>query len=106
MGSAVNYNDLPSQIFAMKQRQQLEQRLTEKTMKDPAFRKRLLENPKAVIESETGIDLPASVSVHILEEDPGIVYIVLPHPSAAVDAAETKIHRQAQIAWQDDNLDF
>jgi len=72
----------------MEKRQQFEQQLIEKAMKDPDFRKRLIENPKAVIKEETGIDLPASINLKILEEDPQTVYLVLPHLNARDDEAE------------------
>ena len=62
----------------MKNRQQFEQSLIEKAMKDPDFRKRLIENPKTIIEEETGIEFPASVNLRILEEDPHTVYLILP----------------------------
>ncbi len=62
----------------MKNRQQFEQSLIEKAMKDPDFRQRLLENPKAVIKEETGVEFPATVNLRILEEDPHTVYLILP----------------------------
>jgi len=62
----------------MEQRKQLEQLLIEKAMKDPDFRKRLLENPKAVIEEEAGVKIPEGINVKVMEEDLGTVYLVLP----------------------------
>ena len=72
----------------MLQRKQLEQQLIEKTMKDPEFRKRLLDNPKSVIEEETGVELPLSVNFKILTEDPQTVYLVLPFIPAQPDQPE------------------
>ncbi len=40
------------------QRKQLEEIIIYKAMKDEAFRKNLLENPKTAIEEETGIKIP------------------------------------------------
>ena len=62
----------------MNQRQQLEQKLIEKAMKDESFRKQLIENPTSVIESETGIKIPETMKIKVLEEDPSTVYLVLP----------------------------
>jgi hypothetical protein len=72
----------------MNQRQQFEQRLIEKAMKDEAFRKRLIENPGAAIEAETGMKMPEAFKIKVLEEDPQTVYLVLPQNSAANDIME------------------
>jgi hypothetical protein len=65
------------------QRQQLEQQLIEKAMKDETFRKQLIENPIETIESEIGMKLPSGMNIKVLEEKPEEVYLVLPmlHPS-------------------------
>jgi hypothetical protein len=62
----------------MNQRQQLEQQLIEKAMKDDAFRQQLIENPIAAIEAETGMKIPEFVKIIVLEEDPKTVYLILP----------------------------
>ncbi|MEI6577671.1 MAG: NHLP leader peptide family RiPP precursor [Bacteroidota bacterium] len=62
----------------MENRVQLEKEIVEKAMRDPLFRKRLLENPRAVIEEETGITIPESVIIKIIEEEPLIIYLILP----------------------------
>ncbi len=59
-------------------RKQLEEKLIAKAMKDEAFRKTLLENPKAAIEEETGIKIPGAVNLNVVEEDPSTFYLVLP----------------------------
>ena len=61
-----------------KQRKQLEEKLIVKAMKDESFRKNLLENPKAAIEEETGIKLPESINLKVVEENPSTFYMVLP----------------------------
>jgi hypothetical protein len=45
---------------------------------DPEFRNRLLQDPKAAIEEQLGIQVPASVLVRVVEEEPGEVVLVLP----------------------------
>ena len=62
----------------MNQRQQLEQKLIEKAMKDETFRKQLIENPGTAIEAETGIKIPDTMKMKVLEEDPQTVYLILP----------------------------
>ena len=72
----------------MNQRQQLEQRLIEKAMKDESFRKQLIENPKTAIETEMGIKIPETIKLKILEEDPQTVYLVLPNMATQNDEIE------------------
>ena len=62
----------------MNQRQQLEQQLIERAMKDESFRKQLIENPGATIEAETDIKIPETMNIRVLEEDPKTFYLVLP----------------------------
>ncbi len=59
-------------------RQQLEALMVEKVMKDDRFRKRLLENPREAVEQETGMNLPVAVKLHVVEEKPDEVFLVLP----------------------------
>ncbi len=59
-------------------RRQLEEKLIARAMKDDAFRKTLLENPKAAIEKETGIKLPEAINLKVVEEDVATFFLVLP----------------------------
>jgi len=61
----------------MNQRQQLEQQLIEKAIKDESIRKQLIENPDDVIEAETGMYIPETIKIKVLEEDPKTVYLIL-----------------------------
>ena len=63
----------------MDQRKQLEQKLIEKAMKDESFKKRLIENPKEVIETESGRKIPETIKINVLEENPETVYLILPY---------------------------
>src|SRR5262245_52595438 len=50
--------------------------------KDAGYRRRLLAAPRAAIAEATGRELPADVRIHILEEAPRTVHLVLPaHPA-------------------------
>jgi hypothetical protein len=55
-----------------------------KALKDPAFRKRLVKDPKAVIEQELGIHFPEGVSVQVHENSAAVVHLVLPGAEVAV----------------------
>jgi hypothetical protein len=63
-------------------RQQFEQKLIEKAMKDESFRKQLIENPKEVIEAEFGKKIPESININVMEENAHTVYLILPQVSA------------------------
>jgi hypothetical protein len=82
----------------MSQRQQLEQLLIEKAIKDDSFRKQLVENPGATIEAETGMKIPETMKIVILEEDPKTVYLILPAKSmesADMELSETELESVA-----------
>jgi hypothetical protein len=59
-------------------RAEAEAQLVSRAWKDAEFRALLLENPRAAIAEELGIVVPDGISVSILQEDIGHVYIVLP----------------------------
>ncbi len=87
----------------MNQRQQLEQLLIEKAMKDESFRKQLIENPTAAIEAETGIKIPETMHVKILEENPQEVFLVLPFvPTAGADLELSEIELESVAGGHND----
>ena len=51
--------------------------------KNPAYKQELLNNSKAIIERELGIQLPADVTVQVMEESPKQLYFVIPNRPAA-----------------------
>jgi hypothetical protein len=72
----------------MNQKQQLEQRIIEKAMKDEQFREKLQTGPKEAIEQELGVTLPASLRINVLEEKPDSVYLVLPNMQGSLPDGE------------------
>jgi hypothetical protein len=56
----------------------LEAKIIARAWKSEAYKQELLENPKAVIAREFNVELPAEVSVQVLEETPTNLYFVLP----------------------------
>jgi hypothetical protein len=63
-------------------------RLTERSLQDEAFRQRLLENPKAVVEQELGTRLPEGVRVRAVGETAETIYLVLPSAPPADECGE------------------
>ncbi|MBO3458665.1 NHLP leader peptide family RiPP precursor [Aetokthonos hydrillicola Thurmond2011] len=61
-----------------KTRKDFEAVIIAKAWKDEAYKQELLSNPKAVIEREFGVELPAELQVNIKVEDPNNLYFVLP----------------------------
>jgi hypothetical protein len=82
----------------MKQRKNIEQQIIVKAMKDPGFRQRLLENPRAVIREETGVELPAHINLSVLEEDPQTVYLVIPTGAARPDETDLTENELKMVA--------
>lgn len=75
------------------QRAALEQKLIDKAKADPAFRALLKQDPKAAFKQLLGIDLPASITVDVLEETPAKLYLVLPVDLSAVELPEDMLAR-------------
>ncbi|MBV9389029.1 MAG: NHLP leader peptide family RiPP precursor [Chroococcidiopsidaceae cyanobacterium CP_BM_ER_R8_30] len=60
----------------------VESQLIQQAAQDPAFRERLLSNPKAVL-NEKGLAIPDSVQIQVLQETPNQFYLVLPLEQSA-----------------------
>lgn len=69
---------------AMSQRAELEQKLIERAWEDETFKQELINNPKAVINRETGQQLPENIEVEVLQETANKAYFVLPENPAQV----------------------
>jgi len=59
-------------------RQQLETHLAARALRDPDFRERLLQDPKAAIEQEIGLRFPEGVEISVHEEKLNHLHVVLP----------------------------
>jgi hypothetical protein len=59
-------------------RKDIEAHIIAQAWKDEAYKQELFSNPKAVIEREFGVQMPAEVSVRVMEENPTNLYFVLP----------------------------
>ena len=54
--------------------------------RDAEFKRQLLADPRAVLERELGVALPAGVQVYIHEQTPAEVHLILPPPPEQVEA--------------------
>ncbi|MCY4167597.1 MAG: NHLP leader peptide family RiPP precursor [Rhodobacter sp.] len=62
----------------MKTAMEMENEIKARADEDPAFRARLMDDPKAVIEEVTGLDVPDAINVHVHEESATDLHLVLP----------------------------
>jgi len=69
--------------MTVKSRKEAEDLLRSKAQTDEGFRKKLIADPKKVIASELGIELPANMKLTVLEESTSNVFLVLPPAATA-----------------------
>ncbi|MBD2001714.1 MULTISPECIES: NHLP leader peptide family RiPP precursor [Cyanophyceae] len=67
-----------SEQTSLQTRKDIEAHIIAQAWKDEAYKKELFSNSKSIIEREFGLQLPAQVSVQVLEENPTALYFVLP----------------------------
>jgi len=67
-----------SEQTPLRTRKDIEAHIIAKAWKDEAYKQELLSNSKAVIEREFKVQMPAEVTVRVLEENPTTFYFVLP----------------------------
>jgi hypothetical protein len=72
-------------------RQEGEALLIEKARTDEAFRQELIANPSSTINRFFGVQLPAGLTVTVVEESARQVYLVLPARSAGTELAEEEL---------------
>ncbi len=92
------------------QRKQLEEKIIARAMKDETFRKNLLENPKAAMEDITGIKIPETINLKVVEEDPATFYLVLPpkiNPETEDELSEAELEMVSGAGppWKDKDDD-
>ena len=56
---------------------QIERQVIAQALVDPAFRDRLMADPKAVM-AEKGLEIPADIQINVVKETPNTYYLVLP----------------------------
>ncbi|MBO3458670.1 NHLP leader peptide family RiPP precursor [Aetokthonos hydrillicola Thurmond2011] len=65
--------------------QEIEQCIKNKASIDPAYKQRLLNNPKAVISEELGQQLPPDLTIQVLQQTPNHLYLLLPYQELIQD---------------------
>jgi hypothetical protein len=80
----------------MSQKDAEHDKLIAKVMRDESFRKRLLAVPKSALQ-EIGVTFPPGVAVHVHEETPNDVHIVVP-AAASYGGPELSEEALAQVA--------
>jgi hypothetical protein len=61
-------------------RRAIETQLIEKCWKDPEFKKRVVSDPKGMLEQHTGQKLPAALKIVVHEEDANTLHFAIPQP--------------------------
>lgn len=74
------------------QRMAMEAQVIKKSLKDPDFRKNLIDNPKATIEKEYGVKLPENIKINVYPEAKNTINLVLPAvQSSSADLSDGEI---------------
>jgi len=74
----VPYSHIPTQRY------NIEGRLVRRAWSDPTFRARLIDDPKAALVEELGVDLPEGLEVRVVEERPDLMCIVVPVDTSSI----------------------
>lgn len=72
-------------------REGLEALIRERAQRDPELRSQLARNPRAALETLTGLEIPAGIEITVVEEAPGEVVLTLPAPHASDELSEAEI---------------
>jgi hypothetical protein len=83
--------------MADQSRAQAESKVVTKALTDPSFKASLIANPKAALESELGVKLPANLNVNVIQEGPNSATLVLPH-SGGKELSEAELSGTAQMS--------
>lgn len=73
-------------------------RLVAKVAGDAGFRARLLADPRAAVEEELGLEIPAGFTINVHEEGAGIGHLVLP-PVARLDEEDLEQVAGGRREW-------
>ena len=69
---------------AVPNRSDLEAKIVARAWADEGFRERLKSDPRAAVAEETGVTVPDSVALEVLEETPDKAYLVIPSNRTAI----------------------
>jgi hypothetical protein len=80
-------------------RRALEDKIIARAWADEGFRGRLKTDPRAAIADETGISVPESIEIEVVEETPEKAYVVIPMNRAAVSDEELDMASGGNSPW-------
>ena len=80
-----------------KSRSAVERDIVTRAMKDPEFRRKLVQDPAAVLQAETGLTIPQGMEIRVVEESPSVTYVVLP-ATPDIDTREVSDEALASVA--------
>jgi Nitrile hydratase, alpha chain len=72
-------------------RRDLEAKLVARAWADESFRERLKADPRAAVSEETGITVPESIAIEVLEETPDKAYLVIRANRVAIPDEELEL---------------
>jgi hypothetical protein len=72
-------------------RNEFENRIVARATQDEGYLARLKSDPRAAIADETGIRVPESVTIEVLEETPDHAYLVIPTNRIAIDDEQLEV---------------
>lgn len=64
--------------------EQLRAQVLERAQTDQAFRQELIQNPRQALSESTGLNIPDTIQIEVLEETPTQFYLVLPPAALSV----------------------
>jgi hypothetical protein len=80
-------------------RRDLEAKIVARAWADEGFRQRLKSDPQGTVAEETGISVPASVQIEVVEETPEKAYLVIPMNRVAVSDEELEMASGGNSPW-------
>ena len=81
-------------------REEAYQKLVERSMKDEAFRRKLIADPRAAIAEEIGVTIPANVKIQVHEEAADTLHLVVPPPvKASGELSDAELESVAGGVW-------
>ena len=80
-------------------RRDLEAKIVARAWADEGFRQRLKTDPRGMVAEETGISVPESVHIEVVEETPETAYLVIPMNRMAVSDEELEAASGGNSPW-------
>jgi hypothetical protein len=77
-------------------------RVIERAQRDESFRQQLIDDPKAAIGEELGVEIPDGLQIRVIEEDPQEVVLVLPAAAGTRELSDEQLAGVAGAGWMDD----